>query len=255
MPLTIVDAYPHIYEFCTKKGYQIKAELKITGEKTTATITCKSSIPPNETPKYSKHNLRAIFLQKGKLRANIWQRGVSSGSPVSVYHEVKASTTGSGYRSLFNVESYNEADLTKNLDRMELVSSPEDALPKPFKFRPNAYEKVNTRGSVFRSTSVIESIHVLGVVTIVNGKIQDDAYRPDATCWFMMEGSGYAGATFTIVTNGEEFYVTERTVTIKSVRIIPSGNTGKATLDLKGANQVDRDLINAAILDWVSNVS
>ena len=172
---------------------------------------------------------------------------------------VKVRTRGAGYRVI--LESYLTgpevvAAVLAKAEEALTLGQQQILLPPAVPFGTKRW--IASQDGL-RASNVIEWAKVIKLVTVeTDGRVTDDIHQPGNICWYLLDCYGTQGATFNIITDGEEFYVTDRLTNAmlqggKTIRVKLGTNIGKASVKLDETSVADKELVNAVIEFWVNS--
>ena len=129
-----------------------------------------------------------------------------------------------------------------------------EKIPAPeFKKRKNAQDipcfhfsekKFDLAATRISRISQIGSVRVVKVVAIDDDCRLIDANSPDLPAWFLLDCTGRLGATFNLVTNGDDYYPVTR---YNKIQRITDHTSPKASVDLSNLGYYDKEIVEEAI--------
>jgi len=182
---------------------------------------------------------------------------------------VKKRSKGSGYVELHrNKHITDSAGVTAFFATYDhIVGSIETTgYPKPYTFVEEIQAVLTREGTRFENCAQIRSVMAVSLVTINKGYTTVDIlgsnlHEPNVKCWFLLDCSGYRGASFNIISDGEVFYPVSRVSFTMQGGVHPvqrvkiKTDVGRSTVNPAEINKADQRLILLAIKDWVDRFS
>lgn len=160
---------------------------------------------------------------------------------------MKVQTDKKGWKNVPFFSSVSLEAVKKAVEYSEKIPAPE------FKKRKNARDipclhfsekKFRIWATRISRVNQIRSAQVLKIVAIDDDRKLIDANSPDLPAWFLLDCVGTMGATFNIITNGDDYYPVTR---YNKIQRITDDTSPKNSIDLSNLGYYDKEIVEEAI--------
>lgn len=237
-------------------------KFKIRTTKTKAEAALDSTWPGRIT----RYNQNWCVEQLSAINA---QRGVSviakqrSSGRVDV--SLKMRTHGAGYRKLNGWIIHPQSIQSNQIDQtiQDIARAAVTALsvipgkePDAWQFSSDRFVATLPDGTIeLQNNCVIARTNVIKIVAVASDRSVSDVniHQPGIRCWYLLDCTGHAGATFNIISDGDVLFPVNR-ITPGTQKVRITYGSGKATANLARMNIIDKELVNTAISAWVNKI-